>query len=329
MMTFEDESLECLYQQMLGSELEPWIESLRVSVKAALSDNSNSKIKDWRKIVEHLPVIESQGVDLDAAAITILPDLKKGSKEYDELYGQLKQLMPWRKGPYSIHGVYIDTEWRSDFKWQRLVNEIAPLKSRRILDVGCGNGYHGWRMMGEGAELVIGIDPSPLFFMQFSAIKHFAGKHNIFHLPVGIEALPDNLRAFDTVFSMGVFYHRRSPIDHLIQLRQALRAGGQLVLETLVIEGDENTVLLPNDRYAQMRNVWFLPSSKAIQLWLRRCGFNNVRLVDETATGFDEQRSTDWMQFHSLQEFLDPDDQSRTVEGYPAPVRAVFVADAP
>jgi len=165
--------------------------------------------------------------------------------------------------------------------------------------------------------------------MQFQAMQHFLGGENIFVLPLGIEAVPGNLRAFDSVFSMGVFYHRRSPMDHLFQLKGCLKPGGELVLETLVIVGDEHQVLMPKDRYAQMRNVWFIPSSAAMMGWLKRCGFKNIKLVDETPTRLQEQRATDWMTFHSLENFLDPDDTSKTVEGYPAPLRAIFTAEAP
>ena len=44
---------------------------------------------------------------------------------------------------------------------------------------------------------------------------------------------------------MGVLYHRASPFDCLLQLKNQLTKGGELILETLVVDGDENTVLVP------------------------------------------------------------------------------------
>ena len=183
-------------------------------------------------------------------------------------------------------------------------------------------------MLGAGAQRVIGIDPSPRFVVQFHAIKHLAGDYPIDVLPVGIEELPPKLQAFDTVFSMGVFYHRKSPMDHIRELKEALRPGGQLILETLVIEGELGDVLVPEDRYAMMNNVWFLPSCDTMLSWLRKMGFNNPRVVDIAKTTIEEQHSTEWMKFHSLPEFLDPHNNNLTAEGHPAPIRAVFVAEA-
>jgi tRNA (mo5U34)-methyltransferase len=184
-------------------------------------------------------------------------------------------------------------------------------------------------MAGAGAARVIGIDPSPRFVVQFYMLKHFIGPRPVDVLPVGIEALPANLRAFDTTFSMGVFYHRRSPMDHLRELRATLRPGGQLVLETLVIDGPAGAVLVPEGRYAMMNNVWFIPSCDTLLGWLRKCGFINPRVVDCTRTTTAEQRATPWMTFQSLPDFLDPADPTKTAEGHPAPLRAVFVADTP
>lgn len=308
-------------------ELEPWVTVLPAQLDALLN-KKNGNMPRWLPALNALPTIQQKSIELNSAAVTVSSDADEDEKKLIET--ELKKLMPWRKGPFSIHGVEIDTEWHSDWKWQRVKDQIQPLTGRKILDVGCGSGYHCWRMLGEGAELVIGVDPSLLFLMQFRAIKHFLGENHPVHLlPVGIQDVPAQLRAFDTVFSMGVLYHRKSPIDHLYQLRDCLVPGGELVLETLVIEGGLGEVLMPEDRYAQMRNVWFLPSCDTMLLWLRRSGFKNVRLLDVNQTTVEEQRKTEWMQFDSLSDYLDPNDHDLTVEGYPAPRRAVFSAVAP
>ncbi len=321
--------LRQLHKLLKDTPLEVWSDMLEQQVQSRLSVENFGKLQQWQQAVDSLPDLPAGRVELNADAVSVFSEQALNDEQQSALKQQLKHLMPWRKGPYHLHGVEIDTEWRSDFKWQRIQPHIQPLQGRTVLDVGCGNGYHSWRMRGMGAELVIGIDPSALFVMQFAAVKHFIGEQNIFVLPLGIEDMPDNLRGFDTVFSMGVFYHRRSPMDHLFQLRNCLKPGGELVLETLVIEGDENQVLIPEDRYAQMRNVWFIPSAAAMFKWLVRCGYRNVRLVDQTLTTIEEQRATEWMTFHSLENFLDENDHTKTVEGYPAPLRATFIAEAP
>ncbi|WP_049721958.1 tRNA 5-methoxyuridine(34)/uridine 5-oxyacetic acid(34) synthase CmoB [Gilvimarinus polysaccharolyticus] len=307
--------------------LSPWAETLEHDIAHGLDTQRFGDLPGWLETLKKLPHITPDSITLDEN-VSVTGALEQ--QKLTEANDALRALIPWRKGPYDIHGIKIDTEWRSDWKWQRIRKQIAPLKHRLVLDVGCGNGYHGWRMLGDGASRVIGIDPSPRFVVQFQAIKHFLGAHHpIDVLPLGIEHLPAELGAFDTTFSMGVFYHRRSPMDHLRELRATLRPGGQLVLETLIIDGKDGEVLVPEDRYAMMRNVWFLPSVPSMLSWMRKCGLRNPRVVDVCPTTLDEQRSTDWMHFHSLDKFLDPENPQRTVEGHPAPVRAVFLAEAP
>jgi len=183
-------------------------------------------------------------------------------------------------------------------------------------------------MLGDGASEVIGIDPTPLFVMQFWALQKYLQQDNIWVLPVGIQDVPKKLQAFDSVFSMGILYHRRSPMDHLQDLKDCLRPGGQLILETLVIEGGLGDTLVPEGRYARMGNVWFLPSTDTLLSWVRKMGFEDPELVDVSVTSTGEQRSTDWMRFHSLKDFLNPDDPSKSIEGYPAPRRAIITARA-
>lgn len=325
-------SHRALYNAFVEHGLERWLARLPKQLADGLNRKRHGDLPSWESAVAKLPTLPAdRTVCLDSPTVTVEAELTHG--EHTRATRLLRSLMPWRKGPYLLCGNNIDTEWRSDLKWARVQPHITPLTGRRVLDVGGGNGYHGWRMAGEGASFVLVIDPSPRFFYQFQAVKHFIGTHpqgNRVHLlPVGIEAVPERLAWFDTVFSMGVFYHRRDPLGHLIQLFEALRPGGELVLETLVVEGDEHTVLMPGERYAQMPNVYFLPSTAALCHWLYRCGFEGARVVEEAVTTPKEQRRTDWMTFQSLEDFLNPDDANLTVEGYPAPRRAVIIARKP
>lgn len=316
------------YQLIAKGPLSHWLNTLPAQLSAWQRESLHGKFKQWFNAVEHLPEVVPSLLDLQQSVTAALqPDISAGQREGIEV--RLRQLMPWRKGPYSLYGVNIDTEWRSDWKWERLAPHISPLQGRLVLDVGCGSGYHLWRMVGAGAHLAVGIDPMQLFVCQFEAVRKLLGNDQRAHvLPLGIEQLPE-LAAFDTVFSMGVLYHRRSPLDHLWQLKNQLVSGGELVLETLVIEGDENAVLVPGERYAQMRNVYFIPSAPALVRWLEKCGFVDVRIVDHCVTTVEEQRRTAWMTTESLADFLDPSDHNITCEGYPAPLRAVIVARNP
>ncbi len=305
-----------------------WAEQLPEQIARGLDPRRYGDLPQWLEALAAMPDIEPGVVEL-SHEVRVGSDHDLAPDTHAQLQSALEALIPWRKGPYHIHGIHLDTEWRSDWKWDRVSPYLADLNHRRVLDVGCGNGYHCWRMLGAGAERVIGIDPSPRFVVQFLALKRLiGGEPPVDVLPVGIEALPPKLGAFDTVFSMGVLYHRRSPMDHLRELKEALRPGGQLVLETLVIEGELGEALVPEGRYAKMNNVWFLPSGPSLLSWLRKSGFRNPRMVDFCPTTPEEQRSTHWMRFHSLPEFLDPDDPSRTAEGHPAPIRAVFIAES-
>ena len=320
-----------------GSLLKPWAKILPQQLHAIFNEKVHGDQQRWLDALEGLPAVENVVADLQQDRIQLasaaLNEAENTAAVNADIKSGLQQLSPWRKGPFQFFDTHIDTEWRSDWKWQRIASHLAPLEGRTILDVGCGSGYHMWRMLGAGAYRVVGVDPSRLFLAQFQAFKQYAQSGqdeplNIDLLPLKMEDVPRPLKAFDTTFSMGVLYHRKSPIDHLAELKDTLKPGGQLVLETLVIEGELGEVLMPEDRYAQMRNVWFLPSCDTLLLWARRAGFKNPRIVEKNITSLEEQRSTDWMQYQSLTDFLDAEDKSKTLEGYPAPLRATLIAEA-
>jgi tRNA (mo5U34)-methyltransferase len=322
---FDNAAIDECFRQ-LG--LETWRAELGPVLQERLSGRAHGDVGRWQSLLDNLPPVEkSTGLfTSDAVTVgvgTLTADAAHTAKQ------SLLGLAPWRKGPFDIGGIAVDAEWRSNLKWDRLQDSIAPLDGRNVLDVGCGNGYYALRMRGAGARCVLGIDPTLLHIMQFFAVRHFMLDEPVVLLPLRLHELPQNSRAFDTTFSMGVIYHQRSPVDHLRQLKGTLRQGGQLVLETLYLPGDKSYASTPVERYARMRNVWFLPTIAELTTWLRRSGYDDVEVVDQAATTTTEQRSTEWMRFESLQEALDPNDPTRTVEGLPAPQRVVVTATAP
>jgi tRNA (mo5U34)-methyltransferase len=326
--------LNSLWPLLKNTRLEPWLEELPLLIDQALEPDANGNLNRWLTalaIIEKLPkadqaILNTTKIQLNYA--------EKQELDWSRVEQAFRGLMPWRKGPYQIGPINIDTEWRSDLKWDRLQPHLGRLEGLKCLDVGCGSGYHLWRMLAEHPKLLIGIDPSLLFMAQFSAIKQLYPKSDIapiHFLPLPLEKLPVSKLGgdFDRVFSMGVLYHRRSPIDHIYELKRQIKKNGQLILETLVIPEGFGQVLVPEDRYAQMRNVWFLPSVNELIHWIKRCGFEDVSCVDINQTSTEEQRSTDWMQWQSLADFLNPNDPNKTIEGYPAPLRAIIIARNP
>ncbi len=307
-----------------------WAERLPVLLADALGARRHGELDDWLQAVSDLPVIPTRHVDLSGPAVTVGDWAEASDVERALIRERLQHLHPWRKGPFALFGVPVDAEWRSDLKWARIAPYLAPLPGRRVVDVGCGNGYYGWRLCGAGAGVVVGIDPNQRYLAQYLAVRRLLGGAGgqlppFQFLPLRLEDLPEGPACFDAALSMGVIYHRRDPLAHLAALRGLLRPGGQLVLESLVVPGDGEAVFRPAGRYARMANVWAVPTTAQLCRWVAEAGFRAARLVDVSPTTTAEQRCTEWMRFQSLADFLDPTDSSRTVEGYSAPVRAVCV----
>jgi tRNA (mo5U34)-methyltransferase len=290
-----------------------------------LEEFSHGDFNKWQMAIDTMPDVSPIEMDLGAATVSVGNPGNLSSVEQKVLRENLMWLHPWRKGPFELFGIHIDTEWRSDLKWARLKNRI-DLKDKTILDVGCGNGYYLFRMLGAGAKIAVGVDPFLLSVMQFHAINKYVHANQAAVLPIGVDDIPENCGCFDTVFSMGLLYHRRQPKEHLQQLHGFLKPGGQVVLETIVLDTDTEKLLVPEGRYAKMRNVWAVASPSLLTKWLAECGFENIEILDITKTTSTEQRKTGWMTYESLNDFLDPNDNTKTIEDHPAPVRAILTA---
>lgn len=240
------------------------------------------------------------------------------------------ELIPWRKGPFEIMGLEIDAEWRSELKWERLKGALPSLHGKRVLDVGCNNGYFMFKLLSLGAGHVLGIDPVMANQVQFELMNKFAARPELQFELLGVEHLTEFPATFDVILSMGVLYHHRHPLEQLQCLKEALKKKGTLILESIVINDPRSVALFPDDRYAKMRNVWFVPSVSCLENMLKRCGFKDVSLVSFEKTTVAEQRLTDWCPppKQSLADFLDASNDELTIEGHPAPYRAIIKAQA-
>ncbi len=312
-----------LYRWLETSSLCHWLADIPRLSETKLGTHGD--MPRWLEALQQLPELKPDTLDLSAACLCIGSAEQLDEPRREATSETLMAFHPWRKGPFCLYGIHLDTEWRSDWKWARLANQIE-LQGKLVLDVGSGNGYYGWRMLGAGAQRVIAIDPTISYVAQYAAMRHFIGEQPMHVLPLKLEELPQGNEAFDTVFSMGVIYHRKDPQEHLGRLRQHLKTGGELILEGLVIADQGDAVLQPKGRYAKMKNVHAIPSTDTMHAWLEQAGFRQVQLLDVSPTSVEEQRRTPWMHFESLADYLDPDNPTKTVEGHPAPIRAVFSA---
>jgi len=246
------------------------------------------------------------------------------SSDQDLIEQNAKKLIPWRKGPFDICGVKIDSEWQSNKKYN-LLRPYFDLKDKCVADVGCNNGYYMFRMLEDKPRKLVGFDPSAIFRSQFDFINHFI-KSEIIYEMLGVEHLEYYESKFDMIFMLGVLYHRSDPISSLKSLNRALNKDGQIIVDSFIIDGDDEVCLTPFDRYAMIPNIYFIPTVNCFKNWLNRAGFKDIELLEITTTDKSEQRVTPWTFGMSLDDFRDPNDFNKTVEGYPAPKRAYLKA---
>lgn len=284
-----------------------------------------SSVEFWHAFL-NLPEIQAKHKDYSGDLVEIGDPDELTQEQFAQIEHTLRLLMPWRKGPFRIFGVEIDSEWRSDLKWNRLLPHLEPLGGRKVADVGCGNGYFMFRMAEHNPEFVLGLDPTRKFKLAFTLLNRFAGQNNLHMELLGFEHLRHFNTFFDTLFCMGILYHHTDPMEILRLCHSAMRKGGQLVLETMGVAGDEPVALFPQKRYANMRNVWFVPTAKTVAHMLERAGFGEIRCFYNQKLNTSEQRRTVWADTESLADFLSKD-QETTLEGYPAPSRIYFTAN--
>jgi tRNA (mo5U34)-methyltransferase len=286
---------------------------------------------NWKNIKPLFDAVEDvKSINIDKVNVLLDDYIKIGKKddlttiEHQILQNAKTKLIPWRKGPFILFDDILETEWRSDKKYN-LLRPYFNLNDKIVADVGCNNGYYMLRMLEDNPKMITGFDPSPFFNLQFNLVNHFVKSDIKFEL-LGVEHLEKYEHKFDFIFMLGVLYHRADPIGTLKQLNKALNKNGEIIIDTFMIDGEDEVCLTPNSRYSKMPNIYFIPTIPALTNWLNRAGFIDIQVIAITTTDKEEQRVTPWTFEQSLDDYLDIKDKTKTVEGYPAPKRVYIKA---
>jgi tRNA (mo5U34)-methyltransferase len=278
--------------------------------------------KRREELLEKLPFIQNLYLKLEDTITLDSSNILANEKKI--IFDIAQELKPWRKGPFKVFDTFIDTEWKSFIKYN-LLKPHFNLKDKVVADIGCNNGYYLFRMLEQNPKKIVGFDPSVLYKQQFDFINHFA-KTKISYELLGVEHLPFYEHKFDTLFCLGVLYHRPNPVGTLKDLLQGLEKGGELILDTFMIDGDEPVALSPGKTYSKIPNIYFVPTIHALQNWFEKAKFSSFEILEIKKTNLEEQRKTAWIEGESLNNFLDPHDSNLTIEGYPAPKRVYVKA---
>jgi tRNA (mo5U34)-methyltransferase len=299
-------------------------------IEAVLAEKNlwhqRKSVDPFKEALAKLEPFKAKSVDLSGDCIQIGEASEISEQERELLRETLRVFMPWRKGPFNLFGIEVDAEWRSYRKWNRIKPYLPDLEGKVIADIGCNNGYYMFRMSHYNPRFVLGVDPTLRFNYAFKSLNHLAGRENLAFELLGVEHMKHFIESFDVIFLMGILYHHPSPVEILKDLFGALKPGGDLIIETQTIPGEESLALFPEKRYAKVPGTYFVPTDLCLENFVKRAGYTDVDLFDTHPMSPEEQRRTEWMVFESYSDYLDPEDSTRTIEGYPAPHRSYLKA---
>jgi len=279
-------------------------------------------IKPYQEAIKAIPDFKDIKVSIDDTIQIDIPNLTQD--ELKQIQECAMLMLPWRKGPFGINELFIDAEWKSYMKYN-LLEPHFNLTNKIVGDIGCNNGYYLFRMIEQNPKKLIGFDPSAIYYSQFMFIDKFINSDIVYEL-LGVEHVEFYEHKFDILFCLGVLYHRSDPVAMLKSLYKGLNEGGELILDTFMIDGEDDICLTPKERYSKIPNIYFIPTVNALKNWCYRAGFDKVEVLDIKKTDTTEQRKTKWVNTQSLEDFINPTDETKTVEGYPAPKRVYIKA---
>jgi SAM-dependent methyltransferase len=123
------------------------------------------------------------------------------------------------------HGLREENE---SLEFSCALHEYRSFAGRKVLDVGCGNGYVLSRYAAEGAE-VYGVDLTPTAIALSERRFELSGLSGLFTV-ANAEELPFEDETFDCVCSMGVVHHTPDTEKAVAEIFRVVKPGGRVIL---------------------------------------------------------------------------------------------------
>lgn len=167
-------------------------------------------------------------------------------------YDEEKFFSAYSRFPRSVYGLSAAGEWH---KFQIM---LPDFKDKRVLDLGCGFGWHCNYAAEHGAEFVVGIDLSEKMLTVAREKTVFS---NIEYKKTAIEDFHYAPNSFDTVISSLAFHYIESFNDICAKVHEILVVGGDFVfsvehpvftaygLQDWIYDHQQNKLHWPLDRY--------------------------------------------------------------------------------
>ena len=201
--------------------------------------------------------------------------------------------LPWRHAPIgkSDHSETWHTSRRKHFFEPLLRMLGGSFAGRRVLDLGCCQGFWSFEAAKAGAASCVGIDSSPAFIREARALRTLNGQtvcsFRTAHLED--EAWWNAVEPVDVCLFLGLFYHLADPL--LVLRRAASLTRDVIVVDTEVAAGDEPALMIrsrdpkePSTMGSRLSTrVRIVPTVSALTTLVSDCGFTAFQVMQPDA----------------------------------------------
>jgi ArsR family transcriptional regulator len=199
-------------------------------------------------LISHSSHLPESSEDQARASLTLEKREAKKSEFFDTMATR------WEK---------IQEEVLNPSVYRKQILELLPVRTQRIVDLGCGPGGLIPFLLSRG-QFIQGVDSS--HGMVEVAKKQFQSNANVEILEAQLDSLPIDSTCVDTAITSMVLHHISNPSMVFDEVYRILKPGGSFIMVDLLKHNEEYM----RDNFA---DLWLGFEPEVIEDWLNRSGF--------------------------------------------------------